>query len=89
MKRINSYRGVVFDMRPTRSYGRYIITAHYRGKDIQAETTDAEAYDYYNDDSNMAKHMEAVRHCYWKVRTAWEDSRAYIITDEGSIIRHE
>lgn len=89
MKAINTFYGIEFNLSRTTSYGRYVISAHYRGKDIKVETTDSEAYDWYNDDSNTEKHMEALRHCYWKIRTAWEDSRDYIITNDGSIIRHE
>lgn len=72
MKAINTFRGVEFTVSHTCSYGRYLITAHYRGKNVKAETTDSEAYDWYDDDSNKKKHMDALRHCYNKIREAYE-----------------
>lgn len=73
MATINSFYGVEFNMNRTSSYGRYIIEADYKGKHIKAETTDSEAYDWYNDDSNKEKHRDALRHCYYKVRDAYEN----------------
>lgn len=55
-------------MRVTNSYGRYLIEANYKNEHITASTTDSEAYDWYNDDSNKSKHRDAVRHCYHRIR---------------------
>jgi hypothetical protein len=59
-------------MQRTNSYGRYTIAAKYKGMDIITITTDSEAFDYYNDDSNKAKQREALRHCYNKIVEAYE-----------------
>lgn len=56
-------------------YGQYLITAQYKGELIKARTTDSEAFDYLNDDSDKEKHQEAKRHCYWKIRQAYENSK--------------
>jgi SPX domain protein involved in polyphosphate accumulation len=69
---MNKYRKISFTMQRTSSYGRYTITAKYKGKVITAVTTDSEAFDYYNDDSNKKKHREALRHCYTKIVEAYE-----------------
>jgi hypothetical protein len=72
MNAINTYYGVEFSMRHGYGYGRYIIEADYKGKHIEVETTDSEAYDWLDDDSNKEKHRDALRHCYYKVRDAYE-----------------
>lgn len=68
-----TFRKVNFTMRRGNGYGQYIIEAHYRGKDIKVHTTDSEAWDWINDDSNKEKHQEALRHCYYKIVEAYEN----------------
>lgn len=48
-KKIN-YRNVEIEVSTTHRYGYYEVRANYRGKTITATTTDAELYDYCNDD---------------------------------------
>lgn len=62
-----SFRKVKMSISKGNCYGQYFVTAHYKGKDITAHTTDSEAYDYLYDDSNKAKHLEAKQHCYYKI----------------------
>jgi hypothetical protein len=64
---MQSFRKVKFTMERSSGYGQYIIKGSYKGKDIKVHTTDSEAWDWFNDDSNPKKHMEAKRHCYTKI----------------------
>jgi hypothetical protein len=52
-------------------YGRYQLSATYKGKEIKAVTNDSECYDWLNDDSNKEKHTEAKRHAYNKIVDAF------------------
>ena len=61
------FRNVEFQMYRGKGYGQYIIKANYKGKDVVAHTTDSEAWDYLNDDSDKEKHLSAKRHCYYKI----------------------
>lgn len=62
-----TFRKVEFSMRRGNGYGQYIIEARYRGKDIEAHTTDSEAWDWIGDDSDKEKHNYSRRHCYYKI----------------------
>lgn len=73
----NSFRKVGFTIQPTHVYGHYEIQAAYKGKTIKSITTDAEAYDWIDDDSNQEKHKEARRHCYNKIVTAYKAIYGY------------
>ena len=64
------FRKVKIEMSRGNGYGQYIITAKYKGKKVIAHTTDSEAWDYFYDDSNKKKHVEALRHCYYKIVSA-------------------
>lgn len=61
------FRNVNFTMEIGNGYGQYVIKTTYKGKEIVAHTTDSEAWDYLNDDSDKEKHLEALRHCYYKI----------------------
>lgn len=76
MKR-GSFRKVEFTIEHTHMYGHYEIRATYRGKEIKAITTDAEAYDWIDDDSNKEKHRDARRHCYYKIVTNYNEIYGY------------
>ena len=67
------FRGVEFAIGHTHSYGRYVITATYHGKEVKAYTTNSMAYDYVDDDSDKAEYNAARRHCYNKIREAYEN----------------
>lgn len=68
-----TFRNVEFRMRRGNGYGQYVIEARYRGEDIKAYTTDSEAWDWINDDSNKEKHQDALRHCYRKIVEAYNE----------------
>ena len=68
-----NFRKVNFEMTRGNGYGQYFIIATYRGKSIKVHTTDSEAWDYINDDSNKEKHKYALRHCYNKIVTAYNN----------------
>lgn len=63
MKR-GTFRKVEFTIELTHSYGHYLLSARYRGKDIHVLTTNSEAYDWIDDESRTDKHNEALRYCY-------------------------
>jgi len=66
------FRKVEFDMCRGNGYGQYYITAKYKGKYIKVHTTNSEAYDWYNDDSNKEMHKDALRYCYSKIVNEYE-----------------
>lgn len=68
-----TFRKVKFEMIRGNGYGQYYILATYKGKTIKAHTTDSEAWDYINDDSNKEKHRDALRHCYSKIVEAYNN----------------
>lgn len=68
MKKFNN---VEMDMVRGTGYGQYEIYAKYKGILIKTHTTDSEAWDYFNDDSNKKKHRNALRHCYYKIVNAY------------------
>jgi len=68
-----TFRKVNLDIKRDSGYGQYIILANYRGKDIEVRTTDSEAFDWLNDDSNKELHQQAKRHCYMKVVDAFNN----------------
>lgn len=74
MNRSGKFRKVSFYMKRGNGYGQYeIVAENYRGRRIVVHTTNSEAWDYINDDSNREKHMDALRHCYYAIRYAYED----------------
>jgi hypothetical protein len=66
------FRKVNFSISRGNGYGQYIIEATYRGKQVKAHSTDSEAFDFIDDESNMEKHRDALRHCYSKIVSAYE-----------------
>lgn len=69
------FRKVEFNMSRGNGYGQYLIHAKYKGKDLVIHTTDSEAWDYINDDSNKKKHDDAKRHCYYKIVDAYNNMK--------------
>lgn len=65
------FRNVAFTMTRGNGYGQYIIQATYRGQQVKVHTTDSEAWDYLDDESNKEKHNDARRHCYYKIVCAY------------------
>lgn len=41
-------------------YGQYVVTGTINGVEVSAHTTNSEAFDWFDDDSNFEKHVEAV-----------------------------
>jgi hypothetical protein len=66
------FRNVEFTMSMASGYGSYYIHATYKGKDLKVMTHDSEAWDWWNDDSNKVKHMDAKRHCYTMIVLEYE-----------------
>lgn len=54
-------------IRRTSSYGRYEINGVVNGVEVTAITTDAEAFDYLNDEDYPEKQEQAIKHCTWKL----------------------
>ena len=71
---MSNFRKVELSISRGRGYGQYIISANYRGKQINVHTTDSECYDWLNDDSNKSKHIDAKRYAYRCVVSAYENS---------------
>lgn len=61
------FRKIEITMERGNSYGHYFISAFYKNKRVTASTTDSEAWDWLDDDSNKEKHANAKRHCYNKI----------------------
>lgn len=85
MKKAGSYNNLIFKMEKTNSYGCYLITGRYRGKEIKAFTTDSQAWDWLDDDSDKDKRDAARLHCYVMIRDEYdrqeeeERRRAYTV----------
>ena len=62
-----TFRKTNLEIRRTNSYGRYVINAKYKGRDVVVYTNDSECFDWLNDDSNKEKHLQAKRHAYSKI----------------------
>jgi hypothetical protein len=58
------FRKVNLEIARGNGYGQYIVTADYKGKRINAHTTDAETFDWLNDDGNKEMHQQAKRSAY-------------------------
>jgi len=43
-------------------YGQYIVSGIVNGESIKVRTTNSEAFDWFNDDSNLEKHEEAIEY---------------------------
>ena len=62
-----TFRKIKLEIRRTSLYGRYVINAKYKGRDVIAFTNDSECFDWLNDTSNKEKHLQAKRHAYGKI----------------------
>lgn len=72
MKKGTFYR-VAFTMERAGYYGHYVINANYRGKEIRVITTNSEAWDWLDDDSDKEKHQAARRACYFEIKKAYNN----------------
>ena len=53
-------------------YGQYIISARYKGKDIQVRSTDSQCYDWLNDETDKRLHLDAKRAAYSAIVSAYD-----------------
>lgn len=67
---MKSFRKVKFEMRKLSGYGQYLIIGFYRGKEVRVRSTNSEAWDWWNDESDKAMHQNAKRYCYTRIITA-------------------
>jgi hypothetical protein len=65
---MQSFRKIKFEIQRATAYGSYYIIGTYGGKEVKLHTNNSEAFDWWNDDSNKEKHMDAKRYCYNKIR---------------------
>ena len=42
-------------------YGQYIVSGNVNGVDVTTRTTNSEAFDWFDDDSNEEKHQDAIQ----------------------------
>jgi len=62
------FRKVEFKMTRGNGYGQYIITSKYKGVDINIHTTNSQAFDWCEDESNKTKNNEARKYCYTMIK---------------------
>lgn len=55
-------------------YGQYVITGNYCGVDIDVYTTNSEAYDWLDDDSDIERHNDAKWYCYNAIVRCYNES---------------
>ena len=66
-----SFRKIKLEISKTNGYYQYVISAKYRGKYISTHSSNSQAFDWLNDDSNKEKHLEAKRACYYAIVTKY------------------
>lgn len=54
-------------------YGQYIVSATINGQYVQARTTNSEAFDWFDDDSNEEKHEDAKAYCADLISRTFEE----------------
>jgi hypothetical protein len=76
------FRKVELSIRRGSGYGNYIISANYKGVDMEVHTHNGECYDYLDDDGengiiddikrHKEKHQEAKRYAYRRIVEAYK-----------------
>ena len=76
---MESFRKVKFEVyrHSGRNGMRYVIRSNYRGIEISAYTNDSEIIDWWNDDSDKEKHMDAKRSCYYHIISEYNRIKEY------------
>ena len=69
---MTTFRKVKMTIRNGNGYGRYVLSADYKGKFIEVATTDSTIYDFLNDDSDKHQHQEAKRTAYMLIWREYE-----------------
>lgn len=72
-----TFRKVNLSVFRANGYGQYIVRATYYGKEIIARTTNSEIFEWLNDASNKAKHIDAKRSAYMLIRNTHEQASNY------------
>jgi hypothetical protein len=54
-------------------YGQYQVSGYVNGTLVKAHTTNSEAFDWLNDDSNAEKHAEAIDYCNSLIERTYEN----------------
>jgi len=67
------FRKVNLEISRGNGYGQYIVTAEYKGKQINAHTNDAKTFDWLNDESNKEMHQQAKRSAYNLIVNAFKN----------------
>ena len=74
---MNTYTITDVQIKRGSGYGHYIISGNVDGNFIEATTTDSEAFDWLNDDSDLEMQAQAIKHCEMKLEMAFEKSFNY------------
>jgi hypothetical protein len=69
---MKNYKITNLQMRRTKQYGHYEIIGEVNGELINTFTTDAEAFDFFNDDDEDLR-TESREHCEWKLVQAFNN----------------
>lgn len=72
-KNMNTYKIEDAQIKRGNGYGQYIITGTVNGENVKTRTTDSEAFDWFNDDSNPEKHEAAVYHIQMALKIAYDN----------------
>jgi hypothetical protein len=54
-------------------YGQYQVSGYVNGVLVKAYTTNSEAFDWLNDDSNEEKHIKAIDYCFSLIKRTYEN----------------
>lgn len=67
-----NYNGAEFSINRAGGYGQYVIEATYKGVELSIHSTNSEAFDWIDDDSNTEKQEEAINYCFREIKSAYE-----------------
>ena len=54
-------------------YGQYIVSGTVNGVDVTAHTTNSEAFDWFDDDSDMDKNQDAIDYVHSLLERTFEN----------------
>jgi len=67
-----TFRKIELNIEKTHLYGRYYVSAKYKGKNIRTMISNSQCYDWLEDSSDKKKHQEAKRYAYKAIVSAAE-----------------
>jgi hypothetical protein len=70
---MTTFRKVELNISLAPGYGKYYITATYKGEAIKVDTTNSECFDWLNDASNKVKHQAAKKYAYNTIVNAYKN----------------